>query len=46
VPEFQRLRSIDPSLAPEIDQWIRVLDLSLQEWSLILREKQRLQQAR
>lgn len=45
VPELQRLRSIDPSLAPEIDAWVRVLNLGLQEWSLILREKQRLQQA-
>lgn len=46
VPELERLRGIDPSLAPEIDAWIRVLNLNLQEWSLILREKQRLQQAR
>ena len=44
VPELQRLRSIDPSLAPEIDTWIRVLSLDLQEWNLILRERQRLQQ--
>jgi hypothetical protein len=45
VPELRRLRSIDPSLAPEIDTWIRVLDMNHQDWSLILREKQR-QQAR
>jgi hypothetical protein len=45
VPELQRLRSVDPSLAPEIDAWTRVLSMGLQEWSLILREKQRLQQA-
>jgi hypothetical protein len=44
VPELQRLRGTDPSLAPEIDAWIRVLSLDLQEWNLILREKQRLQQ--
>jgi hypothetical protein len=44
IPELQRLRSTDPSLAPEIDAWIRVLSLDLQEWNLILREKQRLQQ--
>ncbi|MFY0572670.1 HEAT repeat domain-containing protein [Archangium lansingense] len=44
IPELQRLRSTDPSLAPEIDVWIRVLSLDLQEWNLILREKQRLQQ--
>lgn len=46
VPELQRLRGIEPSLAPEIDAWTRVLNMNLQEWSLILREKQRLQQAR
>jgi Arc/MetJ family transcription regulator len=46
VPELQRLRGVDPSLAPEIDAWIRVLDMNFQDWSLILREKQRLQQAR
>ncbi|WNG62245.1 HEAT repeat domain-containing protein [Archangium gephyra] len=44
IPELQRLRSTDPSLAPEVDAWIRVLSLDLQEWSLILREKQRMQQ--
>ncbi|KFA92964.1 HEAT repeat domain-containing protein [Archangium violaceum] len=44
IPELQRLRSTDPSLAPEIDAWIRVLGLDLQEWNLILREKQRMQQ--
>ncbi|MFE8603760.1 HEAT repeat domain-containing protein [Archangium violaceum] len=46
VPEMQRLRGIDPSLAPEIDAWTRVLNMNLQDWSLILREKQRYQQAR
>lgn len=46
VPELQRLRGVDPSLAPEIDSWIRVLNMNLQDWSLIQREKQRLQQAR
>jgi hypothetical protein len=44
VPELQRLRGVDLSLAPEIDTWIRVLNMDLQEWNLILREKQRLQQ--
>ncbi len=44
VPELQRLRGLEPRLAPEIDQWIRVLSLDLQEWNLILREKQRLEQ--
>ena len=46
VPELQRLRGVDPSLAPEIDSWIRVLNMNHQDWSLILREKQRQQQAR
>lgn len=45
VPDLLRLRSIEPSLAPEIDAWTRALNMGLQEWSLILREKQRLQQA-
>jgi HEAT repeat protein len=45
IPELQKLRSVDPSLTAEVDAWIRVLSLNLQEWSLILREKQRLQQA-
>lgn len=45
VPELQRLRSVDPSLAPEIDTWIRVLSMDLPEWNLILRERQRLLQA-
>jgi hypothetical protein len=46
VPELQRLRGVDPSMAPEIDSWIRVLQMNHQDWSLILREKQRQQQAR
>lgn len=46
VPELQRLRGVDPSLTPEIDTWIRVLNMNYQGWSLILREKQRLEQAR
>ncbi|RKG73472.1 HEAT repeat domain-containing protein [Corallococcus terminator] len=45
VPELQRLRGIDPGMAPEIDAWIRALGTGLQEWELILREKQRLQTA-
>lgn len=43
IPELQKLRGIDPALVPEVDAWIRVLGMGLQEWSLILREKQRLQ---
>jgi HEAT repeat protein len=46
VPELRRLRDIDPGLAPEVDAWIRVLGMNLQEWGLLLREKQRLRQAR
>jgi hypothetical protein len=46
VPELQRLRGVDPSLTPEIDAWIRALNVNYQDWSLILREKQRLEQAR
>ena len=46
VPELQRLRAVDPSMASEIDSWIRVLNMNHQDWSLILREKQRQQQAR
>jgi hypothetical protein len=46
VPELQRLRGVDPRMAPEIDSWIRVLNMNHQDWSLILREKQRQQQAR
>jgi hypothetical protein len=44
VPELQRLRGIDPSLAPEIDAWVQVLNMNLQDWGLIQRAKQRLQQ--
>ncbi|UQA60608.1 hypothetical protein [Polyangium aurulentum] len=41
-PTLESLRSVDPQLAPEIDAWLRVLAMNLQEWSIILREKQRL----
>ena len=44
VPELRKLRGLEPALTPEIDAWIRVLQMDLQEWNLILREKQRLQQ--
>lgn len=46
VPELRKLRSVDPGMAPEIDAWIRVLESGVQEWDLLLREKQRLQQVR
>jgi Arc/MetJ family transcription regulator len=45
IPDLQRLRSLEPALVAEVDAWIRVLSMDLQEWNLILREKQRLQQA-
>jgi HEAT repeat protein len=43
-PTLEALRSIDPTLAPEIDAWLRVLAMNLQEWSILLREKQRIQE--
>lgn len=46
IPELRALRGVDPRLAPEVDAWIRALSTGLQEWSLLLREKQRLRQAR
>ncbi|MBN8231003.1 HEAT repeat domain-containing protein [Corallococcus macrosporus] len=46
VPELRKLRGVDPAMAPEIDAWIRVLESGVQEWGLLLREKQRLQQVR
>jgi hypothetical protein len=41
-PTLESLRSVDPALAPEIDAWLRVLAMNLQEWSIVLREKQRI----
>jgi HEAT repeat protein len=46
VPDLESLRDVDPSLSIEIDEWIRVLRLGLQEWSLLLREKRLYEQAR
>ncbi|MFY1831690.1 HEAT repeat domain-containing protein [Myxococcus fulvus] len=46
VPELRALRSVDPRLVAEVDAWIGALSTGLQEWSLLLREKQRLRQAR
>lgn len=42
-PTLESLRGVDPALSPEIDAWIKVLAMNLQEWTIILREKQRLQ---
>lgn len=44
-PALLQLRDLDPSLTSEVDAWIAALRLGLPEWSLILREKQRLQQS-
>jgi hypothetical protein len=41
IPDLAALRGVDPSLAEEIDAWIRVLSLGLQEWSQIIAEKER-----
>ncbi len=41
-PLLESLRGVDPALGPEIDAWLQVLAMNLQEWSIILREKQRL----
>lgn len=40
-PLLESLRDVDPALAPEIDAWLAVLRLGLQEWSLLRREKAR-----
>ena len=45
IPELRALRGVDPRLTAEADAWIRVLGTGLQEWSLLLREKQRMGQA-
>ena len=41
IPTLESLRGVEPSLAPEIDAWIRALKIPVQEWSLIQREKDR-----
>ncbi|MFP2902493.1 hypothetical protein ACLEQD_40305, partial [Corallococcus sp. 4LFB] len=41
-PLLESLRGVDPRLDPELDAWLSALKLNLQEWHLILREKQRL----
>jgi hypothetical protein len=39
---LESLRGVAPALDSEIDAWQSVLKLNLQDWSLVLREKQRL----
>jgi hypothetical protein len=41
-PQLESLRGVDAALDPEIDAWLRAMKLNLQEWELLLREKQRL----
>ena len=41
-PTLQSLRGVAPALDPEIDAWLAALSLNLQEWDLLLREKQRI----
>lgn len=38
---FPQLRAADPSLGPDLDAWGGALALNLQEWHLLLREKER-----
>jgi hypothetical protein len=41
-PLLQSLRGVDPAMDPEIDAWLSAMKLNLQEWHLLLREKQRI----
>jgi len=41
-PLFESLRGVDPAMDPEINAWLSAMKLNLQEWHLLLREKQRL----
>jgi hypothetical protein len=41
-PTLQSLRGVAPGMEPEIDAWLAALNLNLQEWHLLLREKERL----
>ncbi len=43
IPTLQKLRQTEPGLRGELDLWIAALSSGLQEWSLVLREKQRLE---
>jgi hypothetical protein len=39
IPTLRSLRGVAPEVDAEIDTWLEVLGLGLQEWHLILREK-------
>jgi hypothetical protein len=41
-PLLESLRGVDAAMDPEIDAWLNAMKLNLQEWHLLLREKQRL----
>lgn len=41
-PLLESLRGVDATMDPEIDAWLRAMRLNLQEWHLLLREKQKL----
>ncbi|QRN96405.1 HEAT repeat domain-containing protein [Archangium violaceum] len=42
LPTLESLRGVAPALDPEIDAWRTALGMNLQEWELLLREKERL----
>jgi HEAT repeat protein len=42
LPTLESLRGVAPALDPEIDAWKTALGKNLQEWHLLLREKERL----
>ena len=46
VPLLESLRGVDATMKLEIDQWLEALRSGLQEWHLVLREKQQLELAR
>jgi HEAT repeat protein len=46
APVLQSLRGVDPSLAPEVDAWLRAVNSGFQTWPLVKREKDRLTAAR
>ncbi len=41
-PLLESLRGVDPAMAPEIDAWLQVRGMNLQEWTILRREKQSL----
>jgi hypothetical protein len=41
-PLLESLRGVDAAMDAEIDAWLSAMKLNLQEWHLLLREKQKL----